>query len=112
MTIFYNKSEAMTKAKTYIGFAKKSGKLKIGTDNILACKKLSGIIISCNISDNAKNKLKNHCNKLSTKILEIDDVIMNKICDSESIKAIAILDKNLHSAFVDSIKNLEETTVE
>lgn len=112
MTTLLEKSKMLSKAKSYIGFAKKAGKLKIGTDNILAYRKNSDIIISTNISDNAKNKISNHATKTNSTLIEINSCCMNKLMDSESIKAISILDKNLADACLDCIKNLEELAVE
>jgi len=102
----------LSKAKTYIGFAKKAGKLKIGTDNILAYKKFSDIILSDSISDNAKNKIFNHSQKTNAVVTITSEAIMNAVFDSDNIKAIAVIDKNLATAFINCIKTLEETTVE
>lgn len=112
MTISCKQLEVIGKAKSYIGFAKKSGKLKIGTDNILAYKKISDIILSNNISDNAKKKIYNHSLKTNSTVIEIDYLIMKDVMENENIKAISLLDKNLAKAFVECIKTLEETIVE
>jgi len=100
------------KIKSYIGFAKKSGKIKIGTDNILAYKKNSVIILSQSISDNAKNKLNNHSNKTKSKLVCIKKELMNEILDSDSILAVSIVDENLALACLDFIKKLEESIIE
>ena len=54
MTEYLRDLKTINKVKSYIGFAKKSGKLKIGSDNILAYKKFSVIIFSRDISENSK----------------------------------------------------------
>ena len=112
MTESLERLKALSKAKSYIGFAKKAGKLKIGTDNILAYKKNSDIIISKDISDNAKNKINNHAIKTNSNVTQIKSNILIELMDSENIKAFAITDKNLALACVDIIKNLEETIVD
>ena len=100
------------KIKTYIGFAKKSGNLKIGTDNILEYKKFSDIIISRDISDNTKNKIRNYALKKSSNLIEVDCDLFKFVFGSDKIKAVSILDKNLATSCFDCIKKLEESTVE
>ena len=106
------KVSLQSKVKTYIGFAKKSGKIKIGTDNILAYKKNSVIIFSRDISDNAKNKLVNYKSKTGSTLVEIGNNLIISLLDSESIKAISIIDKSLGDACVNVLKDLEDVTVE
>ena len=110
--INYNNPLIIKKIKSYIGFAKKSGKIKIGTDNILAYKKNSVIILSESISDNAKNKLNNHANKTSSNIICIKNNLMQELVDSDTIKAVSIVDENLALACLDFIKKLEESIIE
>ena len=105
-------SNVINKLKSYIGFAKKSGNLKIGSDNILAYKKFSVIIVSSNISNNTKNKLLNHSTKTNSEITLVSCDFMKYALDSEIIKAISITDKNLGYACLECVKNLEETTIE
>lgn len=112
MTEYLRDLKTINKVKSYIGFAKKSGKLKIGSDNILAYKKFSVIIFSRDISENSKNKLLNHANKFNFSVKEIDSTLFTQILESESIKAIALLDENLANASLDCIKTMEETTFE
>ena len=101
-----NVSNVTNKLKSYVGFAKKSGNLKIGSDNILAYKKFSVIIISNSISDNAKNKLFNHSQKTNSDFVVVGYDIINTVMESETIKAISITEKNLASACLECIKKI------
>ncbi len=89
-------NESYSKIKAYIGFAKKSGKIVFGTDDILSlCRKCKLALVSKAISQNALKKLEN-C--LGKKIYLLDEKSCCEIFDSENIKAVAILDENLAAA--------------
>jgi len=103
-----SKQNLIVKIKSYIGFAKKSGNIKIGADNILATSKNRVIIISEAVSDNTKNKLNNHSIKTKAIITTVIPEVANVLFDSENIKAIGILDLNLANAIMDGLKKLEE----
>lgn len=89
----------INKISSYIGFAKKSKQIIIGTDNILMSSKVKIVITCSTLSENAKKKLEN-----KFKVFVLDDKDFNNAVNMNGVKAIAITDENLASP----IKNLLE----
>jgi hypothetical protein len=89
----------INKLSTYIGFAKKSKQILIGTDNILSSNKCKVVIASEDLSVNAKKKIENKFKVLSLNVNDFQSVIK-----MDSVKVIAITDENLANA----IRNLLE----
>ena len=89
----------INKLSTYIGFAKKSKQIIIGTDNILVSNKVQIVIVSSALSQNATKKITN-----KFKVYSLDDEMFFKVVGLQGVKAIAITDENLGKA----IKNLLE----
>ena len=89
----------INKIKTYIGFAIKSNKILLGTDNILASNKPKLVLISDELSENAEKKLSknNKCFKLKKQEFETAVTI-------NGVKAIAVVDVSL----AETIKKLLE----
>ena len=74
------------KIKTYVNLAIKSGQVARGTDNILKLKHAELIIISPELSNNAKNKIQNK---------NLGDCLINGEILPEGVLALAILNENL-----------------
>lgn len=85
----------LNKIKTYIGFAKKSRALNYGIDNI---KNPKLIIISNELAASSKSQAEKEAKKYNCNIIEISQLDMNYLLDSENIKAISINNKDLASA--------------
>ena len=107
-----NKQNILKKIKSYIGFAKKSGNIKIGADNIMSCNKSKLILISKSASDNTINKLSNYVKKINSSILIINEKYAEFIFETDKIKAISLLDNNLSNAIKSEFKKLEDTILE
>lgn len=90
------------KIKTYLGFCLKSGKLKIGLNNLEELKKkVFLIIVNEKLGENSFKKIIKHADKFSCKILLTREDLseyVNKDC-----MVIAIQDKNLASAILDNL---------
>ncbi len=86
------------KIASYLGFAIKSDKIKIGLDEILKCKTSKIIICTNTLSENASIKLKTFAEKQKIKILFVPDELIVSRFGQKNIKAVAILDKNLADA--------------
>ena len=85
----------INKVKPYIGFAIKSRSIKFGVDDICKIKKSELILVSDSLQESSMKKIlafsvKNHIELLK---LSLDD--FENLLDNKSVKAIAILDKNL-----------------
>ena len=91
-------NENLKKIKTYIGFSIKARKIVFGTDDILRLKKLELIVVSSSLAESSLKKLKNYADSRKVEIKIFDDAFFVEAVNSESIKAAAILDKNLADA--------------
>jgi hypothetical protein len=85
----------INKVKPYIGFAIKSRSIKFGVDDICKIKKSELILVSDSLQESSMKKIlafsvKNHIELLK---LSLDD--FENLLDNKSVKAFAILDKNL-----------------
>lgn len=83
------------KAKTYIGFAIKSRAIKYGVDDIVKCKKIELIIVSDSLQESSFNKITRFSTQNNIDLLKIGLENFEILLDNNSIKAVAILDKNL-----------------
>ena len=83
------------KAKTYIGFAIKSRAIKFGVDDIVKCKKNELIIVSDSLQESSFNKITRFSMQNNIDLLKIGLENFEILLDNKSIKAVAILDKNL-----------------
>lgn len=85
------------KLATYLGFAKKSGKIVYGVDNILD-KSKKAIMLMCDksLSENSFSKIKNISERVNIKIYVTDN--LDKILNTTNCKAIAITSKDLAKA--------------
>lgn len=95
----------LNKIKTFIGFAIKSRNIIFGTDKILLSKKQSLVLISDELADSSRKKLKNHCEKCSIDCFSLKKDEFLDIIQNDNVKAIAILDKNLALAIKKILTN-------
>ena len=84
-----------SKVRSYVGFAVKSGKVKIGVDNILNAKKAPYIVLyDEKLRDNSKKKLLNKCTDIKCFRVPMEEVFPKKncldigICETNLAKAI------------------------
>lgn len=93
---------SLTKVKSYLGFAIKSGKAVFGVDQIISLRRKPIIVLyDDSLSENSLSKLRNYMSKqnVNSYKIAIEEVYHNKNC-----KAIGILDESLASAIEKSIK--------
>lgn len=86
------------KAKTYLGFAIKSRAVKYGVDDISKCKKAELILVSDALQESSFNKITKFSMQNNIDLLKIGLENFENLLDNKSIKAVAILDKNLAQA--------------
>ena len=93
------------KVKTYVGFAIKSRKIKFGVDDILKLKNVDIIIVSDALAESGMKKIEGFASKKSCKIFKLDKIEFFELVQNESIKAMAISDKNLADAIKKNLTN-------
>lgn len=86
------------KAKTYVGFAIKSRKIKFGVDDILKLKNAELILVSDSLTRSGMNKLEGFSLKANTSMIVLKASDFLEIIQNTSVKAAAILDVNLADA--------------
>ena len=94
------------KAKTYIGFAIKSRAIKYGVDDITKCKKSEIIIVSESLQESSFNKITKFSMQNNIDLLKIGLENFENLLDNKSVKAVAILDKDLAAAIKKNLTNL------
>ena len=92
----------------YLNIGVKAGKIVFGTDAILAWrKKVYGVIVCDSLSENAKRKLEYFSSDFELPpVAVIPDGGLGKMINKESVRAIAITNKELYTIIVDLIKSL------
>ena len=87
----------ISKSKTYVGFAKKSGAIVYGVDT-LCLKKTDLIYLSEELSQSSKQKCLNFANKNNTKVYVVKQDLINQMMDSNNVKAFGVKNKQLSKA--------------
>ncbi len=85
----------INKAKTYIGFSKRSGSIKYGVDDICKLKHAELILVSDALHESSMKKIGAFSEKFSVDLLKLSLDDFENLLDNKYVKAIAILDKNL-----------------
>ena len=87
------------KIKVYLGFAKKSRNIIYGVDEIIKqIRRCEIILVSEALASSSREKLEFAAQKQKIKTYFLAENEFNTKLDSESVKAIAITDKNLSDA--------------
>lgn len=97
--------ENKTKAETFIGFAIRAKKHRIGMNAIKTLKKIDLLIVCDSASENSKNEAqklakKYHCPLLITKTKSLE-----QLTHRENSKIMAVSDKALSKAILDNSEN-------
>lgn len=91
-----------TKIEAYLGFSIKSGSVVFGYDAILeTTKRVKLVLVSPTINPKVEQKLTRLCESKKW-IMAKTNVGLGELIHRENCKVIAILDKNLANAIVDS----------
>ena len=96
------------KAAVYIGFAIKSGKIKLGTDCLERAKKCAVVIVCESASQNCMEKAKSLSGKFGCTLLKTSGVKLEDIVYKKNCKLAGITDMNLARAVED---NMEENFI-
>lgn len=91
----------IAKIRSYVGFAIRARKAKIGVDNIIAAKKTPYVVLyDDKLSQNSKEKLLRKCSESKLYIAPMDEIVPGKKC-----LAIGVSEMNLAKAIS---KEMEE----
>ena len=91
--------ETKTKAQTFIGFAMRMGKYKIGLNAVQTLKKAYLMIVCSSSSENTKAQAKKIAKALNCPLL-VSKLALEEITHKENAKVMAIADKNLAEAII------------
>ncbi len=91
-----------TKAFTFIGFAIKARKVKMGVNAVKTLKKAELLIVCSTATENTLKESVSLSKKLNSKLLVLNEVKLEEVVFKENCKLIAILDKALSKAIIDS----------
>lgn len=94
--------EENSKVFSYIGFAIKSGKYKLGENSVSTIKKAHLIIICNSASTNAVDKAKQYAKKFRCEIIATVNKPLQEYVCKPNIKIMAITDKSLAKAIIDN----------
>jgi len=97
--------EIKTKAETFIGFAIRTGKFKIGTNAVATLKKAYLVIVCNSASENTKKEAEKLARKFGCPLIESKNKSLEQITHRENAKVMAISDKQLSDAV---LSNSEE----
>ena len=97
--------ENKSKAETFIGFAMRTGKFRIGTNAVATLKKAQLVIVCSTASDNTKKGAVKLARKFGSPLLETKNKSLEQITHRDNAKVMAIADKQLSDAI---LNNFEE----
>lgn len=97
--------ENKTKAQTFIGFAMRTGKFRIGTNACQTLKKAYLVIVCKSASDNTKKEVAKIAKNFNAKLIETQARTLEELTHRENAKVMAIADKGLAKAITDNIGN-------
>lgn len=94
--------ETKTKVETFIGFAMRTGKFKIGTNAVQTLKKAYLVLVCNTASENTKKESEKLARKFNAPLLETVFKTLSELTFKENAKIMAIADKSLAKAIIDN----------
>ena len=95
--------ETKSKAETFIGFAMRTGKYRIGANAVQTLKRANLMIVCSSASDNTKKEADKLARKFHCPILETKENTLEEITHRENSKVMAIADKSLSLAILSNV---------
>ena len=92
-----------SKVQTYIGFAMRTGKFRIGANAAATLKRAELVIVCKSASDNTKKEADKLARKFHCPILETKENTLEEITHRENAKVMAIADKSLSLAILSNV---------
>ncbi len=97
--------ESKGKAQTFIGFAIKARKCKIGLNAILTVKKANLIIVCDSASDNTKKQAEKYASRFHCPMIVAVKQTLEQLTHKENAKVMAITDPALARAIKENIQD-------
>ena len=94
--------EKRTKAETFIGFAMRSGKFRIGANAATTLKRAYLVIVCKSASDNTKKDALKLAKNFKSKLLETTTFTLEELTHRDNAKVMAIADRALAKAIADN----------
>ena len=91
-----------TKAFTFIGFAIKARKVKLGVNAVKTLKRAEIMILCSSASENTVKEAVSLSKRLNAKLLILKGVLLEQVVYKQECKLIAIFDKALSKAILES----------
>ena len=92
------------KAETYLGFAIRAGKFRIGLNSLETLKKANLVIVCKSASENSKKQADKIAKKLNAPLLETTEKSLTDMTHKANAKIMAILDPSLAKAIIDNLE--------
>ncbi len=97
--------EIKSKAETFIGFAMRTGKFRIGANAVGTLKKASLMIVCNTASENTVKDASKLAKRFGCPLLSPKEKTLEQITHRENAKVMAIADVELSKAIIDNSKN-------
>ena len=97
--------ENKSKANTFIGFAIRARKFRIGMNAVQTLKSINLLIVCKSASENTKDEAKKVANKYHCPMIITNTEKLEDITHRENAKVMAVADKSLAKAILDNIEN-------
>ncbi len=94
--------ENKSKAQTFIGFAMRTGRFKIGVNAVNTLKKAYLVIVCGSASENTKKESEKLAKRFNAPLLETVERTLEELTFRENAKVMAISDKALAKAIIDN----------
>jgi ribosomal protein L7Ae-like RNA K-turn-binding protein len=96
--------ENKSKAETFIGFAMRTGKFRIGTNAVQTLKRAYLMIVCSSASQNTKEQAEKIAKKFHCQLIETASATLEQLTHRENAKVMAIADKNLSVAILENME--------
>jgi ribosomal protein L30E len=96
--------ENKSKAETFIGFAIRTGKFRIGTNAVQTLKRAYLMIVCSSASQNTKEQAEKIAKKFHCQLIETVSTTLEQLTHRENAKVMAIADKNLSVAILENME--------
>ncbi len=94
--------ENNNKAQTFIGFAMRTGRFKIGVNAVATLKKAYLVIVCKSASDNTKKDSEKLAKRFKAPLIETEAQTLEELTHRENAKVMAVSDKALAKAILDN----------
>ncbi len=97
--------ETKTKAQTFIGFAIRAKKYRIGMNAVQTLKSINLLIVCCSASENTLEQARKVANKYRCPMIITKETKLEEITHKENSKVMAVTDRSLAKAILDNCNN-------